>query len=135
MGRLDVGSAAIGATVGVLASTCAVLVVWWHAERERRKPILTGGRLPPQIAGDPSAEEAAAASRRLGVIPTPIDMTSLMNQVLRPPLDARVASMLEATSLCYLSTFSVNSGGEPSPHLSLMRFSYVRGEEVSGCVQ
>lgn len=63
-------------------------------------------------------------------LPQPRDMASLMDVVLRPPLDERVARMLESTSLCYLSTFSLDSAGEPSPHLSLMRFTYVRGEEV-----
>ena len=44
-----------------------------------------------------------------------------------PPLPDEVAHMLESCSLCYLATAS---GDPPEPHLSLMNFTYVRGDEV-----
>jgi hypothetical protein len=124
-----------GVVVGVAAASVAITLSTRRAARNRPADA------PPNqhaAAGlDESFRESAKASSlpqarpRSESLPVPMrDMQSLLNVVLRPPLDARVASMLEATSLCYLSTFSFNSDGEPSPHLSLMRFTYVRGEEV-----
>jgi len=145
--RLDLGSVALGVAVGVAASVCTMFALRQqsdrpeHARAPPRSAPSTSSRAAgvcnsPAISRGASAREAvhaaslAQAYPRGGPLPTPIDMASLMNVVLRPPLDERVARMLESTSLCYLSTFSLDSAGEPSPHLSLMRFTYVRGEEV-----
>jgi hypothetical protein len=137
MQRLDAPSVAVGVAVGLVTSACVALAVRWAAgveqspARRRRTPLE-----PADPRGETMVAKACAAAigpraiGRGGSIPVPVmDMASLMGVVLRPPLDERVATMLESTSLCYLSTFSLDQG-EPSPHLSLVRFTYVRGEEV-----
>jgi hypothetical protein len=135
---LDAKSVAVGVTVGVAMSVCVALALRWAGPSEDPAARRRNSAAPPPRARRESVVEAAHAGaigprgkrERSGSIPVPLmDMTSLMGVVLRPPLDERVATMLESTSLCYLSTFSLDEG-EPAPHISLMRFTYVRGEEV-----
>eukprot|EP00927_Polykrikos_kofoidii_P085784 TRINITY_DN9418_c0_g1_i1.p1 TRINITY_DN9418_c0_g1~~TRINITY_DN9418_c0_g1_i1.p1 ORF type:complete len:259 (-),score=34.76 TRINITY_DN9418_c0_g1_i1:46-822(-) len=51
---------------------------------------------------------------------------------IRPPLPDAVVSLLHSTRLGYLSTAMVetNHQGNSTPHLSLMNFTYVQGDEV-----
>eukprot|EP00457_Paulinella_chromatophora_P014362 gb/GEZN01014778.1/.p1 GENE.gb/GEZN01014778.1/~~gb/GEZN01014778.1/.p1 ORF type:complete len:215 (-),score=16.41 gb/GEZN01014778.1/:185-829(-) len=57
-------------------------------------------------------------------IPTSANLT--YSSDIKPPMPDDVVKLLDSTSLCYLST----SGDDREPHLSLMNFTYVRGEEL-----
>lgn len=133
----------LGAAVGGFFTACALWLTsnWlWH--RKRTAPRVRAYPLEPRRAerGTASAgggDSSLAETVKSGAPAHPESSSSeceslvaLSRQVFRPPLPPLVSSMLETTSLCYLSTFGTSTVGEPTPHLSLMRFTYVRGEEV-----
>lgn len=71
---------------------------------------------------DADAGAKASKRRRRQQETAPSSMPVEGSEVF-PPLPPQVVALLQSTSLCHLST----TGGDGVPHLSLMRFTYLRG--------
>lgn len=112
-------SSATPLLAGFIAGTVvASLVAWLIVRPPRRRQAWLASSVP------------AATSPPVPAAQSTGELAALTDRVLRPPLPDVVARMLESASLAYLTTSTIDPGGESSPHVSLMRFSYLSDESV-----
>ncbi|CAN0301068.1 unnamed protein product [Scytosiphon promiscuus] len=113
-----------------MAGAGGLMVALWLRERstekaEARSAVEDGGAPHPSHGGGPSPHPragqtgAVSAGRR-------IPAGSWHEADMTPPLPEDVVRLLQASRLCFLSTFS-----DDHPHLSLMNFTYYPGKRIS----
>ncbi|CAM9178817.1 unnamed protein product [Hapterophycus canaliculatus] len=124
------GSAAIfaAALAGVVAGACGLAAVLWLRERGTKKVEATGGsesgeNLCPVVGDESSSRARAEATGDASAGRRRIPARSWHEADMTPPLPDDVVRLLQASRLCFLSTFS-----DDHPHLSLMNFTYYPGK-------
>ncbi|CAN0216954.1 unnamed protein product [Scytosiphon promiscuus] len=117
------------AAAGIVAGAGGLMAALWLRERATEKTearsVEDGGAPHPSHGGGSSSHPragqtgAVSAGRR-------IPAGSWHEADMTPPLPDDVVRLLQASRLCFLSTFS-----DDHPHLSLMNFTYYPGKRIS----
>lgn len=91
----------------------------------------TGGGLASRWFGI-ARKACPTSSSSSSLVPMSASNGSFSWEEVRPPLPESVVALLLSTRLGYLSTATTEAEGRAgsTPHLSLMNFTYVRGDEV-----
>ncbi len=109
--RTSLQNAAMVAGACVGSSVLTIMAMRYFASNSQRQegPVL---EVPPPTPASPGGSPRA--------------VKGMETKQIKPPFPQEVASLLNRTRLCYLST----TGKEGEPHLSLMNFTYVQDEEI-----
>ncbi|CAN0135428.1 unnamed protein product [Scytosiphon promiscuus] len=122
------GAAAIfvAAAAGIVAGAGGLMAALWLRERGETEAAVEDGGAPHPSHGGGSSPHPRAGQTGAVSAGRRIPAGSWHEADMTPPLPDDVVRLLQASRLCFLSTFS-----DDHPHLSLMNFTYYPGKRIS----